>query len=77
MSREHTLRAIAMNINAYRKGHEFGFTEIAFDQYGWFKRPKWLKIEALNFGDTSRYGNYSTITLGHGPKWPLDLCNKL
>ena len=62
-----TLRAIAMNIHAYRKSLEFGFTEIAFDQYGWFKRPLWLEKEELNFGDTSRYGNYSTITLGHGP----------
>ena len=37
-----SLRVIAMNIHAYRKGLGFGFTEIAFDQYGWFKRPLWL-----------------------------------
>ena len=30
------LRHITMNVNAYRKGLEFGFTEIAFTKYGWF-----------------------------------------
>jgi hypothetical protein len=59
-------RAITMNVYAYRKGLEFGFTEIAFDQYGWFKRPAFLEIEELTFGDTRRYGNYSSITLGRG-----------
>ncbi|WP_179414537.1 hypothetical protein HDF19_00705 [Mucilaginibacter sp. E4BP6] len=62
-----SFRAITMNVNAYRKGLEFGYTEIAFDQYGWFKRPVWFDLEELTFGDTSHYGNYSTITLGHGP----------
>ena len=59
-------RAITMNLYAYRKGLEFGFTEIAFDQHGWFKRPAFLDTEDLQFGDTSRYGNHSTITLGRG-----------
>jgi hypothetical protein len=59
-------RAITMNLHAYRKGLQFGFTEIAFDQHGWFKRPVFLDIEDLKFGDTSRYGNHSTITLGRG-----------
>lgn len=59
-------RAITMNLHAYRKGLEFGFTEIAFDQHGWFKRPAFLDTEDLQFGDTSRYGNHSTITLGRG-----------
>lgn len=59
-------RAITMNVYAYRKGLEFGFTEVAFDQYGWFKRPVFLETEELTFGDTSRYGNYSSITLGRG-----------
>ena len=59
-------RAITMNLHAYRKGLEFGFTEIDFDQHGWFRRPAFLDIEDLQFGDTSRYGNHSTITLGRG-----------
>ena len=59
-------RAITMNLHAYRKGLEFGFTKIAFDQPGWFKRPAFLDTEDLQFGDTSRYGNHSTITLGRG-----------
>jgi hypothetical protein len=62
-----SLRAVIMNVYAYRKGLEFGFCKIAFDQYGWFKRPEWLDTEEHTFGDTSRYGNYSTVTLGHGP----------
>ena len=62
-----SLRAIAMNVHVYRKGLEFGFADIAFDKYGWFVRPQWLDTEAHAFGDTSRYGNHSTITIGHGP----------
>ena len=58
---------VFMNVHAYRKGLEYGFTEIAFYQRGWFRRPEWLDREELNFGDTSRYGNYNIITLGHGP----------
>jgi len=62
-----SFRAITMNIHAYRKGLEFGFTEIAFDQHGWFKRPSFLETENLTFGDTSRYGNHSIIYIGRGP----------
>jgi hypothetical protein len=61
-----SFRAITMNVHAYRKGLEFGFTEIAFDQYGWFNRMPFLDQEELTFGDTSRYGNYSSIKLGRG-----------
>jgi hypothetical protein len=59
-------RAITMNVHAYRKGIEFGFTEIRFDQHGWVERPVFLEKEDLKFGDTSRYGNHSTISLGRG-----------
>ena len=61
-----SLRAITMNVHAYRKGLEFGFTGIAFDKYGWFTRPIFLDREELTFGDTSRYGNHSLIYLGKG-----------
>lgn len=63
------LRVIVFNVNAYRKGLKFGFTEIDFDEYGWLKRPSFLEKEELKFGltDKDRYGNYSTITLGRGP----------
>ncbi|QKJ28348.1 hypothetical protein HQ865_00755 [Mucilaginibacter mali] len=57
---------ITMNVHAYRMGLQFGFSEIAFDKYGWFQRPVFLDQEELTFGDTSRYGNYSTIKLGKG-----------
>jgi len=61
-----SLRVIPMNVSAYRKALEFGFTEIAFDEYGWFKRPVWLEKEDISLGDISRYGNYSVIYVGRG-----------
>jgi hypothetical protein len=60
------IRCITMNVHAYRKGLEFGFTEIAFDQYGWFKRPEFLDKEDIKLGTSDRYGEYSVITLGRG-----------
>ena len=61
-----SFRTITMNVYAYRKGLEFGFTEISFDKYDWFTRPVFLDKEELTFGDTSRYGNHSLIYLGRG-----------
>jgi len=61
-----SFRTITMNVHAYRKGLEFGFTEISFDQHGWFRRPMFSDKEELTFGDTSRYGNHSLIYLGRG-----------
>lgn len=61
-----SFRTITMNVYAYRKGLEFGFTEISFDKYNWFTRPVFLDREELTFGDTSRYGNHSLIYLGRG-----------
>ena len=62
------IRSIILNVHAYRMGLRFGFSEIAFDQYGWFHRPTFLELEELRFGltDANRFGNYSTITLGRG-----------
>ncbi|AZI24158.1 hypothetical protein EA772_01900 [Pedobacter sp. G11] len=64
-----TLRKILFNVHAYRMGLRFGFDNIEFDEYDWLSRPTFQDIEELSFGlpDKSRYGNYSTITLGHGP----------
>ncbi|WP_025146122.1 hypothetical protein [Pedobacter jeongneungensis] len=63
------LRSIVFNVYAYRCGLKFGFTEINFDEYGWFKRPLFLDQEELCFGliDKNKSVNYSTITLGRGP----------
>jgi len=61
-----SFRVITMNVYAYRKGLEFGFTEICFDKYDWFTRPIFLDREELTFGDTRRYGNHSLIYLGRG-----------
>lgn len=55
-----------MNVHAYRKGLEFGFSEIAFDKYGWFSRPQFLQIEELLFGNEKRYGEHSTLKIGKG-----------
>jgi hypothetical protein len=59
-------RSILMNVYAYRKGCEFGFNSIDFNQYGWFKRPQFLKTEDLKFGNEARYGEYSVIHIGRG-----------
>jgi hypothetical protein len=61
-----SFRSITMNVYAYRKGLEFGFTEIAFDQYGWFKRAEFVDKEDIKLGNSDRYGEYSVITLGRG-----------
>lgn len=64
-----TLRKILLDVHAYRMGLRFGFDSIEFDDYDWLKRPTFQDIEELMFGlpDKCRYGNCSTITLGHGP----------
>ncbi|WP_276348953.1 hypothetical protein [Daejeonella sp. JGW-45] len=61
-----SLRHITMNLYAYRKQLEFGFTEISFDQYGWFLRPEFLDREDLIFGNPDRYSEHSIIHLGRG-----------
>jgi hypothetical protein len=61
-----SMRAILMNVHAYRKGLEFGFATIAFDKYGWFHRPEFLEKEDIKLGDSDRYGEYSIIHLGRG-----------
>ncbi|MFD0764472.1 hypothetical protein ACFQZI_06385 [Mucilaginibacter lutimaris] len=61
-----SFRSIIMNVYAYRKGLEFGFTEIAFDQYGWLLRPRFLFTEELVFGNEKRYGEHSTLKIAKG-----------
>ena len=63
------LRHVLLNSYAYRKGLEFGFTEVGFDEYGWLNRPVFLDQQETEFGrtDKSRYGNHSTVTVGMGP----------
>lgn len=61
------IRHIIMNVHAYRRGLDFGFTEIEFDQYGWFVRPQFLDFEAIKLGDTKNYNSYSEIRIGRGP----------
>src|SRR3569833_1950234 len=61
-----SLRTILMNVHACRKGLEFGFTEIAFDKYGWFVRPAFLDYEVVKLGNSARYGEYSEIRMGRG-----------
>ncbi|MBL4678227.1 MAG: hypothetical protein JKY70_18780 [Mucilaginibacter sp.] len=56
-----------MNVHAYRKGLEFGFTDVAFDQYGWFVHPQFLNYEEVKLGNSNRYGEYGEIRIGRGP----------
>src|ERR1700761_932150 len=55
-----SFRAILMNLNHHRKALEFGFTEIAFTQYGWFAAPGFLELEVFKF-------ERSEVKIGHGP----------
>jgi len=55
-----SIRQILMNVNEYRAALEFGFTEIAFNQYGWFSAPKFLEFEEINI-------EQSSIRIGRGP----------
>ena len=55
-----------MNVHAYRRGLDFGFSDIVFDKHGWFQRPIFLDKEVLKFGLSDHYGTYSEITIGTG-----------
>ena len=55
-----SLRQILMNVNEYRRALEFGFTGIAFNQYGWFASPKFLEFEEIEL-------EKSSIRIGRGP----------
>jgi hypothetical protein len=61
-----SIRHIHMNVYAYRKHLEFGFTEIALDKYGWFERALLLQKEDLIFGNADRYNEHSNVYLGCG-----------
>jgi hypothetical protein len=66
-----SFRQICMNVNEYRRALEFGFTEIAFNQYGWFAAPKFLDFEEIKL-------EQSSIRIGRGPNgiWAYTLsCN--
>ncbi|MET3114844.1 hypothetical protein AAKU52_002584 [Pedobacter sp. CG_S7] len=53
------LRHIINNIYAYRRGLNFGFTEISFDQNGWINRAEFLDRENIVLAN-------SEIRLGRG-----------
>jgi hypothetical protein len=66
-----SLRQILMNVNEHRRALEFGFTEIAFNQYGWPAAPKFLDREVIKL-------EQSEIRMGRGPNgiWAYALsCN--
>ena len=64
-----SIRCITMNVYAYRKQLEFGFTKITFDQHGWFSRPEFLDKENLILGNPWHHGEHSTIYLGRGTNY--------
>ncbi|OOQ58288.1 hypothetical protein [Mucilaginibacter pedocola] len=55
-----SFRKITMNLNEHRRALEFGFTDIAFNEYGWFSSPKFLDREDIQL-------EQSEIRIGHGP----------
>ncbi len=62
---------ILQNVNEYRNGLEFGFTDIAFNQYGWFSSAKFLDTEVVKLEESS-------IRIGRGQNgvWAYALnCN--
>jgi hypothetical protein len=66
-----SFRQILMNVNEHRRAIEFGFTEIAFNEYGWFAVPKFLDFEEIKL-------EQSSIRIGRGPNgvWAYALsCN--
>ena len=66
-----SFRQILMNVNEHRRALEFGFTEIAFTEYGWFAPPKFLNLEDIKL-------EQSEIRIGQGPNgiWTYALiCN--
>jgi hypothetical protein len=60
------IRCVIVNAHDYRKGLEFGFTEIAFGTYKWLKRAEFLDKEDLKFGNLERYSDHSIVHLGRG-----------
>lgn len=60
------IRHLIMNVHAYSKQLEFGFTAIGFDQYQWLVRPTFLDIEDIILGNGNRYNEHSVIHLGRG-----------
>jgi hypothetical protein len=66
-----SFRQILMNVNEHRRALAYGFTEIAFNDYGWFASPKFLDREDIVL-------EQSEIRIGHGPNglWAYALiCN--
>jgi hypothetical protein len=66
-----SFRQILMNVNEHRRALEFGFMEIAFNQYGWYAAPKFLDREVIKL-------EQSEIRIGRGPNgiWAYALsCN--
>lgn len=63
------LHHILLNVMLFEEALGSVLRRLGFDEYGWLKRAVFLNQESLEFGlkDKSRYGDYSTITLGHGP----------
>jgi hypothetical protein len=62
-----SLRHIHMNVHAYRKGLEFGFTEIEFGKYNWIARPEFRDKDDIILGNLKHSAEHSIVHLGRGP----------
>ena len=66
-----TPRQLLMNKREYERHLLFGFTEIAFNEYGWLASPEFLEREEIQFPHRDGWAVSNHITLGKGVngKW--------
>jgi hypothetical protein len=64
-------RQLLMNKREYERHLLFGFTEIAFNKYGWLANPNFLEREEIEFPHRDGWAVSNHITLGKGlnGKW--------
>jgi len=64
-------RQLLMNKREYEKHLLFGFTQKAFNEYGWLERPDFLEREEIQFPHRDGWTVSNHITLGKGlnGKW--------
>jgi hypothetical protein len=64
-------RQLLMNKREYERHLLFGFTKIAFNEYGWLANPDFLEREEIQFPHKDGWAVSNHITLGKGlnGKW--------
>ncbi|MDR2948445.1 MAG: hypothetical protein LBV71_04500 [Prevotella sp.] len=64
-------RQLLMNKREYERHLLFGFTGIAFNEYGWLANPEFLEREEIQFPHRNGWAvsNYITLGMGLNGKW--------